>query len=268
MRSGRLEAAQPQFRKRMIMTDLKGKTALITGSARGIGRAIAERYASLGANIVVNYSTDKSAADQTVESLKTFGVKVIAVQCDVAKVADVKRLFETAQSTFGKIDIVVANAGVEKTGLPIADFTEEQFDWMFDINTKGTFFTMQSAAKYVVDNGRIIYIGSSTTGYPRPGYALHGGSKTAPQYLVQILAQEVGKRGIAVNAIIPTATQGAGLHTDVKDDAPIKKFIQDFCPMGRMGTPEDVADVAEFFASDLSGFVSGQLLLVSGGGIA
>ena len=109
-----------------------------------------------------------------------------------------------------------------------------------------------SAAKYVADNGRIIYVSSSTTGCPMPGYALHGGSKVAPQYLVQVLAHEVGARGIAVNAIVPTATEGAGLHTDVQDDAPIRKFVAGFTPMGRMGTPDDVADAAEFFASELS----------------
>jgi 3-oxoacyl-[acyl-carrier protein] reductase len=101
-----------------------------------------------------------------------------------------------------------------------------------------------------------------------PGYALHGGSKVAPQYLVQVLAHEVGERGIAVNAIVPTATEGTGLHTDVKYGDPIKKFVADFTPMGRMGTENDVAKVAEFFASELPGFVSGQLLLVSGGGLA
>lgn len=127
---------------------------------------------------------------------------------------------------------------------------------------------MQSAAQHVAENGRIIYVSSSTAGYPMPGYALHGGSKVAPQYLVQVLAHEVGPRGIAVNAIVPTATEGAGLHTNVEQGAPIKKFAAAFTPMARMGTPDDVANVAEFFASELSGFVSGQLLLVSGGGLA
>jgi len=127
---------------------------------------------------------------------------------------------------------------------------------------------MKCAAKHVANDGRIIYVGSSTTGYPRPGYAIYGSSKMAPHYMVQVLAQELGKKGIAVNAIIPTAIEGAGIHTVVDSDAPIKRFIENFCPMGRMGTPQDVANVAEFFASDLSSFVSGQLILVSGGGMA
>jgi 3-oxoacyl-[acyl-carrier protein] reductase len=250
------------------MTDLTGKVALVTGSARGIGRAVAERYAALGADLVLNYSSDAASAAATVAQLQAMGVNAVAVQADVSKVDDIARLFETALETFGHLDIVVANAGLELTGLAALDFTEEQFDRMFSVNTKGAFFTMQSAGRHVADNGRILYISSSTTGYPNPGYALHGSSKVAPEYLVRVLAHELGHRGIAVNSIVPTATGGAGLHTHVEEGAPIQRFMAEFSPMGRMGTPQDVADIAEFFAGDLSGFVSGQSLLVSGGGAA
>jgi 3-oxoacyl-[acyl-carrier protein] reductase len=250
------------------MKSLNNKVAIVTGSSRGIGKAIAERYAMLGAHIVVNYTNNKAAADVVVKEMEELGVKAIAVQADVSQAEDVKRLFDTTLASFGKIDIVVVNAGLELTGLPATDFTEDQFDRLFDTNTKGAFLTMQAAAKQVADGGRIIYVGSSTTGYPRPGYALHAGSKMAPLYLVQVLAQELGKRGITVNAILPTATEGAGLHTAVEDDSPIKKLMSDFNPMGRMGTPNDVANVAEFFAGELSSFVSGQQLLISGGALA
>jgi 3-oxoacyl-[acyl-carrier protein] reductase len=250
------------------MSTLRNKVAVITGSARGIGSAIAERYAKLGANIVVNYSRDRESAEKVVSHLKELNVKAIAVQADVARVEEVRRLFETAKASFGKIDIIVANAGVELPGVSVADFTEEQFDRLFTINTKGAYFTLQLGAKYVEDNGRIIYIGSSSAGYPMQGYALHGGSKVAPHYLVQVLAREVGKRGITVNSILPTATEGAGVHSQATKDSPIEKFMETFNPMGRMGTPEDVANVAEFFASDLSSYVSGQSLLVNGGALA
>lgn len=250
------------------MTNLKNKVALVTGSARGIGRAIAERYAALGADVVLNYSSDSNSAQDAVRAIEKLGGVAIAIRADVSKAADVERLFAGTLEAFGRLDIVVANAGVELVGLPVVDFTEDQFDRMFSINTKGAFFTIQAAAKYVADNGRIIYVSSSTTGYPRPGYALHAGSKIAPQYLIQVLAQELGKRGVAVNTIVPTAIEGAGLHSDVQADSAIKKFVEDFCPMGRMGRPADIANVAEFFASDLSAFVSGQQLLVSGGGAA
>lgn len=130
------------------------------------------------------------------------------MQADVAKPAELAHLFQTALTTFGKIDIVVVNAGPELVNLPVTDFTEAQYDQLFTTNTKGAFLTMQQAARHVADHGRILYISSSTASYPRPGYALHGGSKVAPQYLVQVLAQEIGHRGVTVNALLPTVTQG------------------------------------------------------------
>ena len=249
------------------MTDLTNKVALITGSAKGIGKAIALRYARLGASIVINYAKDYTSAEATLNEVKSLGVNGIAVQADVANVNDIRRLFDTAQSAFGRPDIVVVNAGVELVGVPVTDFTEEQYDQLFGINTKGAYFTMQQAAHRIADQGRIIYIGSSTTGYPRPGYALHGGSKVAPDYLVRVLAQELGKRGVTVNAVIPTATQGAGVNTTIEDRERIQRFIDEFMPMGRLATVEDVADACEYFAGPLSAFVSGQQLLLSGGGL-
>ena len=147
------------------MTDLKNKTAIITGSVRGIGRAIAERYAQLGANIVLNFSKDKTAADETLEAIKKNNTNVIAVQADVSNVNDIERLFETAINSFGKVDIVVANAGIENTHHPLSEATEEEFDRFYKINTKGAFFTLQIAAKHVENNGRIIHVGSSTSNF-------------------------------------------------------------------------------------------------------
>lgn len=250
------------------MKTLENKVALITGASRGIGKAIALRYARLGANIVINYNSNKAAAEESIKELESYQIKAVAIQADISKPDEINRLFEGALDAFGKVDIVVVNAGLELVGVPVTDFSEIQFDSLFDTNTKGAFFTMQAAARHIAANGRIIYIGSSTSGYPRAGYALHGGSKTAPLYLVQILAQELGLKGVTVNAILPTATEGAGIHTIVEDDAAIKKMIPGFYPMGRMGTLEDIANVAEFFAGDLSAFVSGQHLLVSGGALA
>jgi len=250
------------------MTTLKNKVALITGASRGIGKAIALRYASLGADVIVNYNSNKIAAEEVVKEIQHYHVKAIAVKADISKPTEIIKMFELTVDTFGKIDIVVVNAGLELVGVQTTDFTEMQFDNLFNTNTKGAFFTMQAAAKHIATNGRIIYIGSSTTGYPHAGYALHGGSKTAPLYLVQVMAQELGKNGVTVNAILPTATEGAGIHTTVEETDPIKKMIPQFYPMGRMGTVEDVANVAEFFASELSSFVSGQQLLVSGGALA
>ncbi|HEY6900339.1 MAG TPA: SDR family NAD(P)-dependent oxidoreductase, partial [Puia sp.] len=196
------------------MNSLTGKVALITGSARGLGKAIAERYASLGADIVLNYSRDKAAAEETAGNIRALGVKVIALQGDVSKVADIARMFEEAKAEFGKIDIVVANAGIEMVETPVTDFTEEQFDHVFSINAKGSYFTMQQAAKHVADKGRIIYIASSTTSFPVPGMAVYGGSKTTPRYMVDVLSKEIGHRGVTVNSIIPFAVDHAGIFVD------------------------------------------------------
>jgi len=165
-----------------------------------------------------------------------------------------------------KIDIVVANAGVELADVPVTDFTEEQFDRLFSVNTKGAYFTMQYAARNLENNGRIINISSSSAAFPFKGFAVYGGSKTAPAYLVEVLAKEIGLRGITVNSIVPYAVANAGIFTDLDTHSPSLKWISEMNPMAHMATVEDVANVAEFFASDLSSFVSGQHLLVNGGG--
>ena len=247
------------------MKTLNNKVAIITGSARGLGRAIAERYAALGANIVINYSRDKASAEEVVNNITAMGASVIAVQADVTKPKEVEKLFAEAKKAFGKIDIVVANAGIELIQLPVTDFTEEQFDRVFSINVKGAYFTMQQAAREIADKGRIIYISSSTTTSPVPGMAVYGGSKTTPKYLVEILAQEIGHRGVTVNSIIPGPVENTGVFVEMSKEDPFYKELIAGSPMGRLTTVNDVADIAEFFASDLSSFVSGQHLLVNGG---
>jgi len=246
------------------MNSLKNKVALITGSARGLGKAIAERYAAMGANIVINYSRDKASAEEVESNIKAMGVKVISLQADVSKVADIERLFTEAKNAFGKIDIVVANAGIEMVETPVTAFTEEQFDRLFSINTKGAYFTMQQAAKNIEDNGRIIYIASSTTSFPVAGMAVYGGSKTTPRYLVDILAKEIGHKGVTVNSIIPFAVDHSGIFAEADSYPALRKQLLDSCPMGRLAEVEDVANAAEFFASEMSSFVSGQHLLVNG----
>jgi len=188
------------------LANLNHKVALITGSGRGIGKAIAERYASLGANITVNYTNNKAAAELTVSNLQAYGVKALALQADIGQVAEVRNMFQTTLKEFGKIDIVVANAGIEVVNVPTVDITEEQYDRLFEVNTKGAFFTIQEAAKHVADNGRIIYVSSSTTASAMAGYALYGSSKVAPMYLVETLAKEIGYRGVTVNTIVPTSS--------------------------------------------------------------
>ena len=251
------------------MTDLTGRTAVITGSARGLGKAIALRYAALGANVVVNYASSRETADATVMEIERSGANAIAVQADTSRVVEIERLFAEASEHFGQIDIAVANAGIEMIGIPFLESTEEQFDRLFAINTKGTFFTLQAAARHVIDNGRIIYIGSSTTVLPVQGYGLYASSKMGPRYAVQVLAQELADRGVTVNTILPTAIDGAGVFTDIDPNHPVRQMIasQPGRIGRRLGTVDDVADAAEYLASDLAGWVSGQTLLVSGGAL-
>ena len=245
------------------MNSLTKKVALITGSVRGLGRAIAERYAALGANIVLNYSTDTQAAGEAVSAIEAMGVKVLAIQANIGKPSEIENLFQQAIAEFGKIDIVVANAGIELVDVPVIEFTEQQFDTLFNVNSKGAYFTLQQAARYIADKGRIINVASSTTAFPFEGVSVYGGSKTAPKYLVEVLAKEIGHRGVTVNSIVPYAVDNAGIFTN--PDEPSRKWLIEANPMGRLATVSDVADVAEFFASDLSSFVSGQHLLVNGG---
>jgi 3-oxoacyl-[acyl-carrier protein] reductase len=247
------------------MKTLQNKTALITGSARGLGKAIAERFASLGADIVINYSKDKTSADEVLKNILAMGVKAIALQADVSKVAEIQKLFADAKAVFGKIDIVVANAGIELVETPVIDFTEEQFDHVFGINTKGTYFTMQQAARMIENNGRIIYVASSTTSFPVTGMAVYGGSKTTPRYLVDVLSKEIGHRGVTVNSIIPFAVDHTGIFATPGSFPRLRKQLLDSCPMGRLAEAADVANAAEFFAGGLSSFVNGQHLLVNGG---
>ncbi|MFD2796478.1 SDR family NAD(P)-dependent oxidoreductase [Promicromonospora vindobonensis] len=248
------------------MTDLSGKVALVTGSARGIGRAIALRYAECGADVVINYARSEEAALQTVADIQALGTRAVAVQADVVDLDALEGLFQKSVEAFGQLDIVVANAGVEIVDQPISEVTEEQFDRLFAINAKATFFTLQKAARYVADHGRIINVGSSTTALANPGVGLYGSSKMAARYTVEVLAQEVGKRGITVNSIIPTAIEGAGVFTQLPEEHPMRAMFSAMRPLeGRFGTPDDVADAAEYFAGPLAHWISGQHLLVSGG---
>ncbi|MDO5610584.1 MAG: glucose 1-dehydrogenase [Pseudomonadota bacterium] len=250
------------------MTNLKGKVALVTGSARGIGKSIALRLASRGADVIVNYSRDKTNGDATVKEIESLGARALGIQADIANVTQIESMFQQAKDAFGSIDIVVANAGIEIINQPMVEISEEMYDRLFDINVKGTFFTMQQAAKHVADQGRIIYIGSTSADLVLPGLALYGTSKSAPRYLVRVLAMELGRRGVTVNGVCPTGIDGAGVFTDVAAIPEQRAFIEQANPMGRMGTAEDVANVVEFFASDLSSFVSGQNLCVTGGAVA
>lgn len=239
---------------------LEGKIALVTGSSRGIGRAIAERLAADGATVVINSRTAESAAP-AVAAIEAAGGRAVAIPADMAKVEDVRRLYALIKERFGRLDIVVNNAGILPPAVPVKDETEQTWDAVFAL-LKGTYFSMQEAARLVADGGRIINLSSSTTRGWSPGYSIYAGSKSAIEQFTRSLSRELGPRGITVNAVIPGLTD-----TDMISDYPaaIREAVARNTTLGRIGQPKDIADVVAFVASDDARWITGQLVIANGG---
>lgn len=239
---------------------LQGKTALVTGSSRGIGRAIAEGLAAKGAAVAVNYVGNQKAADEVVAGIASKGGKAVAIQADVSSVSDVRRLFDLTESELGAIDIVVANVGVAIIK-PLTEATEADFDHVFGTNAKGTFFTLQEAARRVHDGGRIIAVSTGGTKMFFTQTALYLGSKGAVEQFVRVLSRELGPRGITVNALSPGFTD-----TDLLPERD-RAVAAGMSPFGRIGSPSDVADITVFLASDEARWLTGENIQ-AGGGVA
>ncbi|MER9326140.1 SDR family oxidoreductase [Mesorhizobium sp. M0152] len=239
---------------------LNGKTALVTGSSRGIGRAIAEGLAAKGAAVVVNYVGNQRAADEVVAAIAGKGGEAAAIQADMSSVSDIRRLFDEAERALGAIDIVVANVGVAVIK-PLSEATEADFEHVFGTNAKGTFFTLQEAARRVRDGGRIIAVSTGGTKMFFTQTALYLGSKGAVEQFVRVLSRELGPRGITVNALSPGFTD-----TDLLPDRD-RAVAAGMSPFGRIGAPRDVADVAVFLASDEARWLTGENIQ-AGGGVA
>lgn len=244
------------------MAPLAEKIAIVTGSSRGIGRAIALKLAGNGASVVVNYAGNANKAQEVVAEIENLGVKAIALQADVSKVTDIKRLFEQTIEHFGKVDILVNNAGVTFYK-PLIEVTEEDFDKIFDINVKGTYFTCQQAAHHMADGGRIINFSSSTTAMMLPTYSAYVGTKGAVEQITRVVAKELGGRGITVNIISPGPTD-TELFREGKTEEQINRFSQ-MAALGRLGQVQDIADVVAFLASDEARWITGQNVRVNGG---
>jgi 3-oxoacyl-[acyl-carrier protein] reductase len=242
-----------------FMSDsLDGKIALVTGSSRGIGRAIAERLAASAATVVINYTRSKQPAQAVVNSIRDKGGKAIAIQADISKPAEVRRLFSEAEKAMGRLDIVVANAGVHLSK-PLIENTEADYDYIFDINTKGVFFTLQEAARRVRDGGRIVVVSTGGTKMHFPNMSLYLGSKGAIEQFARSVALELGSRNVTVNVLSPGFTD-----TDMLP-AQYREYGASLSPFNRVGTPQEVADVAAFLASEEARWVTGQDIQASGG---
>lgn len=244
------------------MKTLKEKVVLITGASRGIGAAIAHKLAEAGAKIIVNYAGSTEAAAQTVKELQQKGAEAIALQADVSKTAEVKRMFDEAIAHYGRIDVLVNNAGIMITKL-LKDTTDEEFSRQFDINVKGTFNTMREAADRLADNGSIINFSTSVNRIMLPGYSTYVATKAAVEQLTRVFSKEIGGRGINVNSVSPGPTN-TELFTNGKPQEVIDRLAA-LSAFNRIGEPEDIAKVVLFLASDDASWITAQNLGVNGG---
>ncbi len=245
---------------------LEGKVALITGSGRGIGRGIAERFAAEGADVVVNYAHSRDEAEEACRTIEASGRRSVAIQADVTRVAEVRRLIDQAVQRMGRLDILVNNSGVEKP----ADFwevTEEDYDLVLGVNLKGPFFATQAFVRYLRDSkrpGKVINISSVHEELPFPGFASYCAAKGGLKMLTRSLAVVLGPLGININAIAPGAVRTEINARLLDDPANVGALVRQI-PLGRLAQPADVAGVAAFLASADADYVTGATYFVDGG---
>ncbi|CZT15477.1 probable Versicolorin reductase [Ramularia collo-cygni] len=253
---------------------LDGKVAIVTGSGRGIGAAVAIHLGKLGAKVVVNYAASKTHAEKVVATIKENGSEAIALQADVRNVSETVKLFEAAVAHFGHLDIAVSNAGVVSFG-HFKDVTEEEFDRVFNLNTRGQFFVAREAYKHLSEGGRIIMTSSNTSkDFSVPKHSLYSGSKGAIDSFVRIFSKDAGDKKITVNGVAPGGTVTDMFHDVSQHYIPGgEKFSPEerqnmaahASPLHRNGWPEDIAKVVGFLASSEAEWINGKVLTLDGG---
>jgi len=241
----------------------ENRTVLISGGTKGVGRAVAEHLAALGYNLVLSYSSDDAAAEETRAAIATRSRECLIVKGDTRHRASVEALFAAAKDHFGPIYAVIANAGVENVEAPFADMAEDELDRVVDINFKGTFFTLQQAARTVVNGGRVIATASTIASYPPAGSGAYAATKAAVRLMIEVLSLELGPRGITVNSLDPGPVEGAGIFTRMTNE--VRESFYQQSPMGRVPRPSDLVGAVTFLLSNEAAMVSGHHLAVTGG---
>lgn len=247
------------------MSKLKGKVAIVTGASKGIGADIAKGLAKEGASVVVNYASSKEGADKVVAEITKNGGKAVAVQGDVAKAADVQRIFGETKKAFGKLDVLVNNAGVYQFS-PIEDVNEEHFHRLFNTNVLGLILATREAVKLFGDNGgSVINIGSAVTEIYPATSVVYTATKGAVDSVTAVLSKELGPKKIRVNSINPGVVETEGVHAAGFIGTDFLKSLEAQTPLGRIAQPADITPVAVFLASSDSGWLTGETLVASGG---
>ena len=246
------------------MSKLAGKVAVVTGASKGIGAGIAKALAAEGAAVVVNYASSKAGADAVVDVITAAGGQAVAVQGDVTKEKEAKRVVDTALEEFGRLDILVNNSGVYEFA-PIETTTEEQYRKMFDLNVLGTLLTTKAAVPHLGEGASVINISSAVTSVLLPQSAVYTGTKGAVDAITGVLANELGPRKIRVNAINPGVVETEGTQSAGFIGSEFETGIVAQTPLGRTGKPDDIGSIAVFLASNDSGWLTGEKLTASGG---
>jgi 3-oxoacyl-[acyl-carrier protein] reductase len=244
------------------MAQNNGKVAIVTGASRGIGAAVAERLASEGFTVIVNYAGDAAAAEAHAGTIEAKGGRALTAKADVSDPQAVRGMFDAAEAAFGGVDVLVNNAGIMALS-PLADTDDAAFERQVNVNLRGTFNTLREAAKRLRDGGRIINFSSSVVGLLQPTYGVYAGTKAAVEAMTSILAKELRGRNITVNAIAPGPTATAlFLNANTPE---VADRLAKLAPLERLGQPADIAAAVAFLAGPDGAWINGQTLRVNGG---
>jgi 3-oxoacyl-[acyl-carrier protein] reductase len=247
------------------MKQLENKVAIVTGASKGIGAEIARRLAEAGAAVVVNYASSRGAAEAVVADITRAGGRALAVQADVARPAEVERLFAEATRAFGRLDVVVNNAGIYEFG-PLEEVSAERFHKQFDLNVLGVLLASREALKHFdASGGSIVNISSIVSTLTPPNAAIYAGTKAAVDAVTRTLAKELGPRHVRVNAINPGMVETEGWHAAGFAESDLRKQVEAQTPLGRIGQPRDVAPAVVFLASPEASWITGETLVIAGG---